>query len=132
MQSEPTAVSQQHTSLDSSPAVPLDAIQHGHDLRDQLDSGQLPPGHAGDRSRSVDVADASSLVYSGEDEGSPLRRLSSNWSAQLSPAVDRVSQYENALTPSPRKQSEIGFKVVASPNKPRLSIEDFPNGTSCS
>ncbi|KAL2009388.1 hypothetical protein VTN00DRAFT_7582 [Thermoascus crustaceus] len=126
MQSESTAVSQ-HTPLDPSPAVPLDAFQHGLDLRDQRVSGQLPPGVAGDHCHPVDVADASSHFSSAEDEGSPLRRLSSNWSAQPSSSADRISQYENALITSPRRQSDFGFKVVASPNKPRLSVEEFPN-----
>lgn len=126
MQPEPSAVSQHALPLDSSPAEPLDRLQYGNDgCRDQVSGPFSLPQHeeAGDHRPSV-------FPVSESEGQSPLRRVSSDRSAQSSPSVDRISQYEQSCMSSPRKHGEIGFVVVSSSGKSRLSFEAFPNGMS--
>lgn len=46
---------------------------------------------------------------------------------ESSPAVDRVSEYENKS----RSQSDFGFIVIPSTKESSLSIDAFPNGAFC-
>ncbi|KAL2827525.1 hypothetical protein BDW59DRAFT_143920 [Aspergillus cavernicola] len=89
--------------------------QHGHDLYcDPQVSGRL----------SEDAGDSPSDSDSSVGELSLLNPLEAN---QSSPAVDRVSQYENAAFGSPRRQSELGFIVISSSKQSSLSFDAFPN-----
>lgn len=64
------------------------------------------------------------------DDPLHLRRLSSRSSGKELPPVDRISEYENAQSPSPKKDGQIGFMVIPSRSKKNSdrSIENFPNG----
>lgn len=66
----------------------------------------------------------------GDEDPSRLRRLSSHSSGKDVSPVDRISEYEKAQTPSPRKGDHLGFMVIPSRSKGNTgrSIEDFPNG----
>ncbi|KAI9373358.1 hypothetical protein BJX61DRAFT_533205 [Aspergillus egyptiacus] len=115
MQSGPSDVFNRPYTVDPSSEDLLYPTQHGHDLYgDPQVSGRLPRD-AGDSPVDSDssVVELSLLSTSGE-----------NWS---SPAVDRVSQYENAAFGSSRGQSEYGFIVIPSSKQSSLSLDAFPN-----
>ncbi|OJJ45064.1 hypothetical protein ASPZODRAFT_70310 [Penicilliopsis zonata CBS 506.65] len=115
MQSEPIAVTQR-PDPGSPPAEPRLPSQNGFQRSGGLESSSLPPGDG--------VGEAGVVVNGGLGL---LRRGSPDRSTASSPSVDRISQYENAWTGSPRKPGEVGFRVVASSGRPRLTLEAFPN-----
>lgn len=114
MQSDPTVVSQ-HTSLDSSQASPS-STQHGNDFDGRSVSGPLEYEVSGDSSGSC-------LPSPGADH-SPLNDAEE---APPSSPVNRVSQYENAGTPS-RKGANLAFRVVPSAGHFTVPLESLPNG----
>jgi hypothetical protein len=63
-----------------------------------------------------------------------LRRLSlrHHSSAQPSAPGQRISEYENAMTP-PTPKKALGFKVIKrfETSSDGVLLEDFPNGASC-
>lgn len=114
MQSDPTVVSQ-HTSPDLSQAN-ASATQHGNHFDGRSVSGPLHQEVSGDSS-GLD------LPSPGADH-SPL---SDAEEVPPSSPVNRVSQYENAGTPS-RKGADLAFRVVASPGHFNVPVESLPNG----
>ena len=132
MQSDPIEVSQ-NTILNLTSQSPPNDSQHGQHHLPEHDSGHLIGRHVGDQShhRAFAASDVSSDISSqGDEEPSLLRRLSSRSSSKDWSPVDRISEYENAQVPSPRRDGQIGFMVIPSRNKgnPNRSIENFPNG----
>jgi hypothetical protein len=137
MQPEPIEPSTQLQTQNNAPE-PSNTSHHGFlpahlhpaDLRNSLeeDRVELPDsGHP---------ADAAESEF-GEDPGLPtqLRRLRLDQGIENKPkaSFQRISEYENALSPSPpRKQSEgPGFKVIKHKGKNTLDgteFERFPNG----
>ena len=137
MQPEPTEAS---TPLQSqtNASAPSDASHHGFlpaplhpaDLRDLLEEDRVEspgPRHTSDNAES-DPPEDTSLP-------SQLRRLRLDQGIETKPkpSFQRISEYENALSPSPpRKQNEgPGFKVVKHKGKNTLEgteFDKFPNG----
>ncbi|KKK20572.1 hypothetical protein P175DRAFT_0454738 [Aspergillus ochraceoroseus IBT 24754] len=112
MQSEPSDVLNRPHTVDPSSEDLLHPTQHGNDLYgDYRVSGRLPED-AGD---DPDVPD------------SPVRDVSLLRSAQSSPAVDRVSQYESAAFETYPRQSDYGFIVIPSSKESNFSLDTFPN-----
>ncbi|KAK2752885.1 hypothetical protein FQN54_008038 [Arachnomyces sp. PD_36] len=131
MQSDSREVSQNTTSNLSTPSTP-NTSQHGQHHLDEPGSGLLLGTHPGGQSDHAFAAgDFSSDDVSSQGDEDPfrLRRLSSHGSGKDSSPVDRISEYEKARTPSPRKGGHIGFMIVPGRNKgdPGRSIEEFPN-----
>jgi hypothetical protein len=137
MQPEPIEVSTQ-LQPQTSASEPSNASRHGFlpahlhpaDLRDPLEEDRVEspgPGHPADAAESEPR----------EDTGLPtqLRRLRLDQGVENKPkaSFQRISEYENALSPSPpRKQSEgPGFKIIKHKGKSTLDgteFERFPNG----
>lgn len=133
MQSVPTGVSHQATLSQDQPQPASASTQHGSLHDDDHLSGAILLGDAPDEhGRAASVGDASSDVSSPTLSHRSLRSLSSQRSRNSTSPVDRISLYESASSPSPRRASEFGFKVIPSKNKGSdgLSIDIFPNGTS--
>jgi hypothetical protein len=137
MQSEPIEASTQpQPQINAS--EPSNASHHGFlpahlhpaDLRDPLEEERVEspdPDHPADTAESE----------SGEHTSLPTRmqqlRLSRGIENKPKASFQRISEYENALSPSPpRKQSEgPGFKVIRHKGKNTLDgteFEKFPNG----
>jgi hypothetical protein len=119
----------------SSTSVPTTSSEHGI-LANELQSADLHDSvNVSERSgRADEGGDASPVDTEGAQD--QLRRLNLGESNEErpKPSFQRISEYENALSPSPpRKASEgPGFKVVKKkggrPDGPQL--DQFPNGTS--
>jgi hypothetical protein len=135
MQSEPTEnfTDTRNTNHTEGSA---NASQHGFlaqqiqstDTRDSSRNEVVASGVSGP------VADAGARLSDGTEE--QLRRLSlgDGNETRPKPSFQRISEYENALSPStPRKQSEgPGFKIVKNKGN-RLDgpqLANFPNGLS--
>jgi hypothetical protein len=108
----------------------LPAHLHPADLRDALEEGRVESPGSG---HPADAAESRSR----EDTSLPaeLRRLRLDQGIENKPkaSFQRISEYENALSPSPpRKQSEgPGFKVIKHKGKNTFDgteFEQFPNG----
>ena len=144
MQSEPLETSLR-TVTPSNTSEPTNASQYGirpenlhsADLRDYLQD-ESP-------SANPSPVPSSSPAHSSGDAScqNDLRRLSfgDRHEARPKPSFQRISEYENALSPSaPRKQSEGPvFKIIKKKNSSidGLQLDAFPNGmcdstTSCS
>lgn len=126
MQPEPIAIS--HTTHTTNTSESASASQYGFqpdglssaELRDALDNEQAWSSDAGDEPPSV--------------ENSPHRvaRLNDNSEFRPKPTFNRISEYENALSPAPRRRSSDGitFKVIKKKGN-RLDgpqLDTFPNG----
>lgn len=63
-----------------------------------------------------------------------LRRLSLRHHSTAQPPApgQRISEYENAMTP-PTPKKALGFKIIKRSETPSngVHLEDFPNGASC-
>lgn len=132
---QPTSTAQsQSTVFESAPHLQThSASQHGLEQHhaDQTsrpdssqDISQLEPADAETTER--DQSNSQAL-------DSSFRRLSDDDSYPVTPsATDRISKYENAYSPSPRKEKGVAFKVVQTGKKKNktntVSIEHFPNG----
>lgn len=137
MQSEPIAASTppQH-QIDAS--EPTNASQHGI-LPDPLQSTDLRDSH--DEARIESTAEASGVDDSesshGDEDTLPteVRRLQLNEGTHKRPkaSFQRISEYENALSPSPPRKDSEGptFKVVKKKGNTLngAEFEKFPNGT---
>jgi len=138
MQPEPIETSTQlHTQTNAS--EPSNTSQHGFlpehlhpaDLRNPLEAVHI---------ESAAPGDAEELEFHEEERlPTQLRRLKLDEGAENKPkaSFQRISEYENALSPSPRKQTEgPGFKVIKKQGN-RLNgteFDKFPNGkptTTC-
>lgn len=133
MQSDPSEVSQ-NTSVNLPPSTPNNPSQHGQHSLNEQGTGYLFDRQTGSQSHhhaftAGYVSSDDVLSQDGEDP-LRLRRLSSRSSGKDMSYVDRISEYENAQTPSPRKDGHLGFMVIPSSSKrnPDRSIENFPNG----
>lgn len=137
MQSDPSEVSH-NTSVNLSPSNPNNPSQHGqHGLNEQA-AGYLSDRQTGSQSHLNPIAagyiSSDDVSSQGSEDPLRLRRLSSRSSGKDASYVDRISEYENAQTPSPRKDGPLGFMVIPSRSKRRnsdRSIENFPNGIAC-
>jgi len=137
MQPEPTEAS---TPLQpqTNASEPSDASHHGFlpahlhpaDLRNPLEEDRVesPGSHRGSDRAESDSRENTSLP-------AQLRRLRLDEGIESKPkaSFQRISEYENALSPSPpRKQNEgPGFKVVKHKGKNTLEgteFDKFPNG----
>ena len=116
MQSEPTAVFGHTPLVDPSHEDSYNYTQHGHDS-----CGDLSDSH-------LRVEDRGSDPGSGSSEDGDSSSLNAGVSSFAS--VDRVSQYEQAMAQSPRRQRDLEFRVMPSSAPSRLSLEAFPNGRS--
>ena len=116
MQSEPTAVFDRSPLLDPPSEVFLDPTQHGNDSHGEHRVSGLRYQEPGDSSGGFD----SSAV----GQHSPLK------TTEPAPLVDSVSQYENAIAHSARKEEEVKFRVKPSPIYLGVSLDAFPNGMS--
>ena len=132
MQSRPLEVSKT-TSSNSLPQE-LQNRQHGVNHHDELSPHPFSSGEGGEPSHGASKAnlDGHTATKTGEAVETPSRRLSAkNLSRDRSPA-NRITEYERALTPSPKNLSSgLGFKVVSRSEKPTtgtLGLADFPNG----
>ncbi|KAJ5900479.1 uncharacterized protein N7473_004549 [Penicillium subrubescens] len=114
MQSEPTAVSQHTPPVDSSQSCPH-PIQHGNDFDDVAVSGLL---------HSEETGDCSALGPFPPGTNSAL--LSDIDSAPPSSPVQRVIEYENAGTPS-KKKDDTDFQVSSFEGHSNLPLETLPN-----
>jgi hypothetical protein len=95
--------------------------------------------YSGDSS-GVDTGSAPALHQdSGHDVDADLldeelRRLSLGHYSTVQPSApgQRISEYENAMTP-PTPKKALGFKVIKRSETPSngVQLEDFPNGASC-
>ncbi|SRR6266536_951508 len=100
------------------------------DLREPLEEERV--GSAGS-SHEATVTEPASADGAGLQELGQLN-LNDRNEGRPKPSFQRISEYENALSPTPpRKQSEgPGFKVIK--NKANrldgLQLDKFPNGTS--
>jgi len=133
MQSRPIEVSKT-----TSPIVQpqeLQNRQHGVDLPDEPLPHPFSPGEG----REPPQSSASKASFDGhgatqpqEAVENPSRRLSAEKLPRNRSPVDRIVEYERALTSSPKNLSRgPGFKVV--PRSKRsgtgtLNLADFPNG----
>lgn len=118
MQSEPTAVSQHTPSVDSSQSSPH-PIQHGNDFDAAAVSGLLHPEETRDCSARASPTPGTSDAL--------LSDLSDIDSAPPSSPAQRVSEYENAGTPS-KKKDDPGFQVSSFMGPSNLPLETLPNG----
>ncbi|KAK2799107.1 hypothetical protein FQN50_008613 [Emmonsiellopsis sp. PD_5] len=118
MQPEPAQASHPATTEPPSSCAP-NSTQHGLHRLDESVSAYLPHGDSPDRGRHATA---------GASSGSPPspRELSSGNSA--SPA-NRITDYESASAPSPRKPGEFGFVVIPSRKHDIYGqgLEEFPN-----
>jgi hypothetical protein len=131
MQPEPIA-SSPRISNTINPTEPSTAAQHGF-LPQQLHSAdpQSPPDEEDIRSGDPGAVASPPGVARLQEE---LRRLSlsDGHENRIKPSFQRISEYENALSPSPpRKESEgPGFKIIKKKGN-RLDgpqLDSFPNG----
>lgn len=133
MQSRPFEVSIS-TSTNLQPQE-LQNRQHGVDHHDEPSPHPFSSGERGEPSggsASKANRDTNSATQPDEAAQTPSRRLSGeNLPRDRSP-VDRISEYEQASSPSPRSLPRgLGFKVIARSKKPgteTLGLADFPNG----
>lgn len=116
MQSESTVVSQRTPSIDSSQANPH-PIQHGNDFDDAAVSGPLYPEETGD-----------SPALDSPTPGTSRALLSDTGSAPPSSPAQRVIEYENAGSPS-KKKDGAGAQVPSFVGYSNLPFETLPNGT---
>jgi hypothetical protein len=128
----PTYISTPTTASESS-----NSSQHGF-LHEQLHSADRRDRIEGERAESADFSHRAALLdsSSADDAGlqEQLRRLSvvDRDDNRPKPSFQRISEYENALSPSPlRKQSEgPGFKIIKKKgnNVDGPHLDKFPNG----
>lgn len=130
MQPELNATSQ-NVSTPNDASAPSNASQHGF-LPNLPPSAELRNSLEDEQSWSSDAGNAASL------ESSPLQQRIGRLSLRESdenrprPSFQQISEYENALAPSPRRKSSEGpaFKVI----KKKLNrldgpqLDNFPNG----
>jgi hypothetical protein len=135
MQPQPTEV-----SLNTQSVAPIseqtEHSQHGiHHEHDQASSHLLGGGDGPE-------PDISSNAFDAPERGDPvspqpritqtsgLGWLNDDSRPKATTPVNRISQYEQALTPSPRKSPDIvGFKVIQSTKRGSgTPLSDFPNG----
>ena len=133
MQSRPLEVSKT-TSTQAQPQE-LRNRQHGFDHHDGPSPHAFSPGEGGEPPQgSVSKADLDkhSASQQGEAAETPSRRLSAEKRPRGQSPVDRITEYERALTPSPKTDSRgPGFKLVTTAKKygpGTLGLADFPNG----
>ncbi|PYI11834.1 hypothetical protein BO78DRAFT_358593 [Aspergillus sclerotiicarbonarius CBS 121057] len=113
MQSEPTAVFDRSPLLDPPSEVFLDPTQHGNDSHGEHRVSGLRYQEPADSSGGFD----SSAV----GQPSPLK------ATEPALLIDPVSQYENAIAQSARKEEEVKFRVKPSPIYLGVSLDAFPN-----
>lgn len=136
MQSSPPTASQTTASESTPPPSSSPSSQHGLEQRDfghghrpvaNPDGSSSEPSDGWFEVNAEDVAETSHSVIESRDQ-----RLSRSPAPPGTPsAANRIAEYENALSPSPRRDPGIPFKIVKSSKKNRLSevsIQDFPNG----
>ena len=135
MQSSPLEASNQFIPATTSE----DSSQRHHGLNRHYARSPSP-------SRLADHGDAQRLPngplecgWSSSGSTTSLEALSKGLRPELPPktraSIDRISEYERALTPSPRRNdSGPGFKVIQKAKKAAVpgtsTIVDFPNGRS--
>ena len=132
MQSRPTEVPQ--TSFENSQSQEQHYRQYGFDRHDEQISQLLSRGEGGVErhgSSPQAVLDLRTTGRSGTPE-TPSRRLSTERSPRTGSPAERITEYEQALTPLSKGQShELGFRVISKTRKAcigGLNLEDFPNG----
>lgn len=116
MQPEPAAVFDR-TQPDPSSDESHSNTQHGHDL-------SVDPPRSGLHRETGGPETVHDPAQGGDQ--SPLNPVTPGLST---PPGDRVSQYENAMGQSSRKQSDFDFQVLPSSAHSDLSLDVFPNGT---
>ncbi|KAI9035488.1 F-box and WD domain protein [Aspergillus affinis] len=114
MQPEPAAVFDR-TQPDPSPNESHSNTQHGHDLCVDHSRSGLHRESGGPETVHESTT--------GGDQ-SPLNPVPSGLST---PPGDRVSQYENAMGQSSRRQDDLGSQMVPSSDHSDLSLDVFPN-----
>ncbi|KAL3455843.1 hypothetical protein BJX64DRAFT_271643 [Aspergillus heterothallicus] len=111
MQSVPSDVLNRPHTVEPSSEDPFHTTQHGHAL---YGASQVSGRRFQDARDSVDsdssVGEPSFLKHS-----------------ESSPAVDQVSQYEDTIFGTSRRQSDFGFIVTPSSKESSLSLDTFPN-----
>ncbi|KAA8651277.1 hypothetical protein EYZ11_009182 [Aspergillus tanneri] len=108
MQPEPAAVFERTPPTEPSLDDSHHSTQHGHDC--YVDSG------VSDFQHEVGVSETAPDLLPLNDLPDPF-----------TPLVDRVTQYENEMARTSRRQGKVEFKVVPSPTQSSLSLEIFPN-----
>lgn len=128
----------EHTKPSIQPDNPSKTSSSQHGLIHHVPNG-LRRVYSGD-SGGVDSGSAPALRQdSGHDVDADLldeelRRLSVGHHSAVQPFApgQRISEYENAMTP-PTPKKALGFKVIKRSETPSngVQLEDFPNGASC-
>ena len=134
MQPEPTELSN-HILNTTNASEPPNASQYGF-LPDSLHSAELRDYSPGEHGQTADAATATAAVEAASTEVheqvGQLNQQGSN-ETRPKPSFQQISEYENALSPSPTKrQSEgPGFKVIKKKgnNADGPQLTEFPNGT---
>ena len=137
MQSRPTEISNQFTTVSPSESSTTDQYGghndlRGHHVESSIETGS---GSASSDTSGEDIPPRSSgqLEQHGTDESSG-RRLSPVSTPRNKSPVDRIIEHERSTTPSPRRTRGQGpeFRVIprtSPPSAGSIKLEDFPNGT---
>jgi len=135
MQPEPTELSN-HILNTTNASEPTNASQYGF-LPDPLHSAELHDYSPEERGQTANAAAATAAVETASTEEvheqvAQLNQQGGN-ETRPKPSFQQISEYENALSPSPTKrQSEgPGFKVIKTKGNiaDGSQLTEFPNGT---
>ena len=135
MQPEPFEIST-HVTIPANASEPINASQYGIRPEELHSTGVCDPLH--EMHLSAESSSPANAIEPSSSRGArlhkELRRLSlgERNDTRPKPSYQRISEYENALSPSPpRKQTEgPGFKIVKKKAN-RLDgpqLDEFPNG----
>src|SRR6266536_2643566 len=134
MQPQPTEVSQNTQSLEHTQESSQPSQYGSHHEHDQA-SGHLLDGGDGRGSHSSLPSDPPAgrsvvVPQPRSPQTSSLGWLNDDNRPKSSTPIHRISQYEQALTPSPRKSPDlVGFKVIqGKKGSSGTPLTDFPNG----
>lgn len=135
MQSEPSESSQKASSQEPTPNFPASSYNHGNQPNDHdgLRAGSSQEAATlGGYSGSTDLASVTKRDSSSERDA--FRGNRKRMSPTITPPRNRISEYENALSKTPKNPiSGPSFQVVRkermSPNDSCAKLTDLPNGT---
>jgi hypothetical protein len=138
MQPEPSAI---FPAIDLAESQQPHSLNSQHGYHDHPDSATGPA--ASDAAAAADTVVSHPVERAASDattepslpaligrRTSPQRRLKSPDSPSP-PAYNRIIEYENALSPSPKRKQGPGFEVIRKPGNPgdkRSLILELPNG----